>query len=123
MRIGDGMWEGPYSFASRFEAGPGTNPEELLGAAHAGCFSMAFAAILERAGHMPKQIATTAEVTLVKRESGFRIEAIRLITDADVPGIDDAAFQKAADDAKRGCPVSAALSDSITVTLEARRVR
>jgi lipoyl-dependent peroxiredoxin len=93
MRFGSGAFEGQYSFASRFEAGTGTNPEELIGAAHAGCFSMALSGGLSRAGHPPNRVHTTAKVHLDKGDAGFRISTIELETEADVPGIDDAAFQ------------------------------
>jgi osmotically inducible protein OsmC len=110
MRLASGAYEGQYSFASRFEEGTGTNPEELIAAAHAGCFSMALSAALGRAGHTPNRIATTAKVHLDKGDSGFRITRIDLATDADVPGIDDATFQDIAKTAKETCPVSVALA-------------
>src|SRR5437763_10206104 len=92
MRLGGGAYEGAYSFTSRFEDGSGTNPEELIAAAHAGCFSMALSGALGRAGHTPNRIATTAKVHLEKGDAGFRISKIVLTTEADVPGIEDAAF-------------------------------
>lgn len=104
-----GGYEGNYSFASRFENGEGTNPEELIGAAHAGCFSMAFSGELGKAGHNPESIETTAEVTLEKKGDGFAITAIHLNTEGKVPGIDNDSFQKIARAAKDGCPVSNAL--------------
>jgi lipoyl-dependent peroxiredoxin len=117
MRLGGGAYEGPYSFQSRFEEGQGTNPEELIAAAHAGCFSMAFAAELGKAGHEPVSVATTARVNLVKRDEGFTITRIELQTEAEVPGIDEARFQEIAEAAKTGCPVSRALQGpEITVT-------
>src|SRR5213596_455385 len=97
MKLGSGAFEGPYSFSSRFEDGSGTNPEELIAAAHAGCFSMAFSGALGRAGHNTNRVATTAKVHLEKGDSGFRISKIDLTTEAEVPGIDDAAFQEIAD--------------------------
>lgn len=103
-------YEGPYSFPSRFESGPGTNPEELIGAAHAGCFSMALSAGLGKAGHNPEQVATEAKVHLDKVEGGFKITKIELHCQAKVPGIDEATFQQQADQAKAGCPVSQALA-------------
>jgi lipoyl-dependent peroxiredoxin len=109
MRLGGGAYDGAYSFQSRFEEGEGTNPEELIGAAHAGCFSMAFAADLGRAGFEPKRVSTTARVNLVKRDEGFTITRIELDTEADVPGIDESKFQEVAEAAKNGCPVSRAL--------------
>jgi osmotically inducible protein OsmC len=121
MRFGSGAFEGQYSFASRFEEGTGTNPEELIGAAHAGCFSMALSGGLSRAGHVPNRVHTTAKVHLEKGDAGFRIAAIALDAEADVPGIDDAAFQQAAEAAKAGCPVSQALA-AVDIRLNARLV-
>ncbi len=109
MEFGSGAFKGQYSFRSRFEEGPGTNPEELIGAAHAGCFSMALAHGLSEAGHEPKKIETTATVHLEKGDDGFAITRIVLETDADVPGVDEAAFQRQVTQAKNGCPVSRAL--------------
>jgi osmotically inducible protein OsmC len=106
MRVGSGAYEGAYSRASRFEDGPGTNPEELLGAAHAGCLSMFLAAILSKAGHTPKRIATTATVHL---GDGPKITLIELATVGEVPGIDEKTFLEFAEQAKKGCPVSQAL--------------
>ncbi len=106
MRVGDGAFEGPYSFPSRFENGSGTNPEELIAAAHAGCFSMALAHALTQAGHPPARVETTAEVRLEKSGDGFRIPEIHLETTADVHGLDEAEFQKHASAAKENCPVS-----------------
>lgn len=105
MKMGT-AYEGPYSFASRFQEGTGTNPEELLAAAHAGCFSMAFSKALADAGHTPNQVKTTAKVHLEKQESGFAITRVELVTQANVPGIEEDAFQKAAEGAKTNCPVS-----------------
>jgi lipoyl-dependent peroxiredoxin len=119
MRLGSGAFEGRYSFSSRFEEGAGTNPEELIGAAHAGCFSMALSAGLERAGHAPTSIETTARVHLERAESGFRISRIELSTTADVPGIDGAAFGEQAQAAKANCPVSQALA-GVDIELDAR---
>ncbi|MEJ2215318.1 MAG: OsmC family protein [Gemmatimonadota bacterium] len=109
MKFGSGAFEGQYSFASRFEEGTGTNPEELIGAAHAGCFSMALSAELTKAGIEPKRIETKAQVHLNKGEQGFSIEVIELSTRADVPGIDQETFLGYAEQAKKGCPVSRAL--------------
>jgi lipoyl-dependent peroxiredoxin len=109
MKLGSGAFEGRYSVASRMEEAPGTNPEELLGAAHAGCFSMALAAQLSAGGFTPKRLHTRAKVHFGKDDTGFAITRIELATEADVPGIDDAAFQKAAEQAKTGCPLSKAL--------------
>lgn len=123
MRIGAGAWEGPFSFMSRFESGPGTNPEELLAAAHAGCFSMALSGLLEQAGHEAAQIRTSAEVTINRKDVGFRIETVRLMTEGTVPGISESDFRRFAEQAKAGCPISAALNSSIAVSLEARLVK
>ena len=105
-RVRFGAFDAPYSFKSRFENGEGTNPEELVAAAHAGCFSMALAHGLSQADHPPKEVRTTAKVHLEKTPQGFAIPRIELETVADVPGIDEAAFQKHAEDAKVNCPVS-----------------
>src|SRR6266540_1961473 len=121
VRLGSGAFEGQYSFSSRFEEGTGTNPEELIGAAHAGCFSMALSAGLERGGHAPTSVDTTARVHLERAESGFRISRIELSTTAAVPGIDDAAFQDQAAAAKANCPVSQALA-GVDIQLDARLV-
>jgi len=110
MKLGSGAFEGSYSFQSRFEEGPGTNPEELIGAAHAGCFSMAFAHGLEENGYSPKQIKTTAKVTIDKLDSGFRITRIDLQTEAEVPDIDEETLQELGKTAKNTCPVSQALA-------------
>ena len=111
LKVGSGAFEGPYSFKSRFEEGQSaTNPEELLGAAHAGCFTMALTAQLSLVGITPTRIRTEALVTLAKVGEGFSITTIELNTEADIPGIDDATFQKYALDAKQNCPVSKALS-------------
>jgi len=110
MKLGSGAWEGPYSFASRFESASGTNPEELIGAAEAGCFSMALSVNLEKAGHPPKRIATTATVKLEQSGGGFKITSIDLSTEADVPGIDQAKFSEQAELTKKTCPVSVALA-------------
>ncbi len=119
VALGSGAFEGQYSFSSRFEEGTGTNPEELIAAAHAGCFSMALSGALGRAGHEPKSVATTASVHLNKTDAGFRIQKIDLVTEADVPGIDDATFQEIAKGAKENCPVSAVLA-AAEITLDAK---
>jgi osmotically inducible protein OsmC len=110
MKLGSGAFEGAYSFESRFANGTGTNPEELIGAAEAGCFSMALALNLEKAGHPAKRISTTAKVTLAAAGGGFKITTIELQTKADVPGIDDKNFQEQAELTKKTCPVSVALA-------------
>ena len=119
MRLGGGAFEGQYSFSSRFEEGAGTNPEELIAAAHAGCFSMAFSGALEKAGHSPNSVETEAKVHLSPADGGgFRISRIDLVTNADVPGIEEDAFQQAAQAAKEGCPVSKALA-AVEITVDA----
>src|SRR5437763_13101049 len=105
-KLGSGAFEGPYSFSSRFEEGKGTNPEELIGAAEAACYSMALSANLEKAGFPPKRISTNARVNLDKGDSGFRIVSIELDTEAEVDGIDDAKFQEQAELTKKTCPIS-----------------
>jgi lipoyl-dependent peroxiredoxin len=110
VALGSGAFQGNYSFGSRFESGTGTNPEELIGAAHAGCFSMAFSAILGKAGFTPTSIKTSAKVHIDKIGDGFTITKIELDTVGVVPGIDKATFEKHANEAKAGCPVSRALT-------------
>lgn len=122
MRLGSGAWEGPYSFASRFESSPGTNPEELIGAAHAGCFSMALSATLTEAGYPPTTVRTEAEVRFEPQRGGYRITSILLTTRCVVPGISEADFQKNAEEAKKGCPVSNALNPAIDIQLDAKLV-
>jgi osmotically inducible protein OsmC len=119
MRLGGGAFEGQYSFSSRFEDGAGTNPEELIGAAHAGCFSMALSAGLEKAGYNPNSVETTANVHLSPADGGFRISRIELRATADIPGIDAAAFAEQAEAAKQNCPVSKALA-GVDIALDAR---
>ncbi len=134
VRKAEGVWEGDllhgkgtmkaggssfgYSFGSRMENASGSNPEELIGAAHAGCFSMALSAGLGKAGFKAERIATSAEVTLDKVGEGFKITKIQLRTRARVPGIDEATFREHAEGAKKGCPVSQALS-SVPMELDA----
>lgn len=117
--FGAGAFEGRYSFGSRFEQGSGTNPEELLGAAHAACFSMALASGLGRAGFDPKRVATQAQVHIEKIEAGWTVTRIDLNTEALVPGMEPGAFQEAAASAKSNCPISRVLGE-VEVTLEAR---
>ena len=119
MRLGSGAFEGRYSFKSRFEDGPGTNPEELIGAAHAGCFSMALAAALSRGGHPPTRVHTSAQVHIERGEGGFSITRIDLHTEGEVPGLDAEGFQREAEDAKANCPVSKALAGT-EITLDAK---
>jgi len=122
VKLGSGAFEGAYSFATRFEEGVGTNPEELIGAAHAGCFSMALSAELGRSGYTPKRIHTTAGVRLEKVGDGFKITNIHLDTEAEVPGIDEKTFLDHAEGAKKGCPVSQALA-AVDITMNARLIR
>ena len=110
MKLGSGAYEGAYSFSSRFEEGQGTNPEELIGAAEAACFSMALSANLEKAGHPAKRISTTATVKLEMVDGGPKITTIDLNTEVDVPGIDDNSFQEQAEKTKTTCPVSVVLA-------------
>jgi lipoyl-dependent peroxiredoxin len=120
MALGSGAYEGPYSFKSRFGDGSGgTNPEELIGAAHAGCFSMALSNMLASDGHPPTAVETTAEVSLEKGEGGFAITKITLHTVGTVPGLSAEKFQEYAEKAKAGCPVSKALS-AVEIVLDAK---
>lgn len=118
LRLGSGAFEGAYTYVSRFENGPGTNPEELIGAAHAGCFSMFLSAILSQANHIPTSISTTAKVHL---GDGPKITLIELSTVGVVPGIDEKTFIEFAEQAKKGCPVSQALS-AVEMKLSARLI-
>jgi len=120
LKAGSRAFDLPYSYDDRFGKAMGTNPEELLGAAHAGCFSMALAADLTAAGHPPNRIHTTATVTLDKVGEGFAITRIELATEGTVPGIDAAAFQERAEGAKANCPLSKALASVSEITLTAR---
>jgi osmotically inducible protein OsmC len=119
VALGSGAYQGSYLFGSRFEEAGGTNPEELIGAAHAGCFSMALSAGLGRAGFTPQRVATSAKVHLEKVGEGFKITRIELDNESSVPGIDEATFQEQARKAKEGCPVSQALG-GVEITLNAR---
>jgi osmotically inducible protein OsmC len=110
MRMETGSYEGPYSFQSRFEEGEGTNPEELIGAAHAGCFSMALSQELGNAGYEPESVETDATVHLDEADGGFRISRVELDAKARVPGIDEDEFERCVEAAKEGCPVSQALA-------------
>jgi len=121
MKFGSGAFEGQYSFKSRFEEGTGTNPEELIGAAHAGCFSMAFSATLADKGFKPESVQTEARVHLNKVEGGFSITTIELNTEARVPDISKDKFQSLAEDAKKNCPVSRALA-GVEIKLNAKLV-
>ncbi len=118
MKMQSGAYEGAYSFGSRFEEEPGTNPEELIAAAHAGCFSMALSAALERAGYDPESVSTSARAHLEITDSGPAITRIELTTEARVPGISEEAFQEQAAGAKANCPVSKALA-GVEIELDA----
>lgn len=122
MKMSSGAYEGPYSFASRFESGTGTNPEELIAAAHSGCFSMAFSAGLGKAGFTPTSVKTTATVHLDKLGDGMGIVRIDLDMTAQVPGIDEKTFMEVAEGAKKGCPISKALAAVPEITLKAKLV-
>ncbi len=122
MKLGSGAFQGPYTFVSRFESGKGTNPEELIAAAHAGCFSMALSAGLSAAGFTPTRVHTTARVHLEPVGQGFGITKIELQTEAEIPGIDEPTFQKEAENAKQNCPVSKALAGP-QITLAATLVK
>jgi osmotically inducible protein OsmC len=122
LRMATGAWEGPYSFASRFEQGHGTNPEELIAAAHAGCFSMALAGSLGRAGFEPGSVRTTADVRLERAEAGWGIAAIELTTEAEVAEIEDARLQEIAEQTMQTCPVSKALAAVPSITVTAKLV-
>ncbi len=119
VKLESGAHEGPYSFASRFGTGAGTNPEELIGAAHAGCFSMALSLFLGQAGFTPERIHTVAKVHIDKVGEGFKITSIELETEAKVPGMGEQDFQKQAETAKTQCPVSQALAGT-EIRLKAR---
>jgi len=118
VKLGSGAYEGPYSFRSRFADGAETNPEELIAAAHAGCYTMALVAGLSAAGHTPGHVHTTAKVRLEQSGPAFTITLIELETEADVPGVDNATFQRLAEEMKKSCPVSKALAGT-QITLKA----
>jgi lipoyl-dependent peroxiredoxin len=120
MALGSGVWEGPFTFKSRFEDGQGTNPEELIGAAEAGCFTMQLSASLAEAGHVPESVKTEAKVHIRQIDGNPTISQIDLVTRASVPGLDDATFQKAATVAKEGCIISRALAGVGNITLDAK---
>ena len=120
MALGSGSYKGPFSFVSRFENGTGTNPEELIGAAHAGCFSMALSAGLGRAGITPTSIKTSAKVHLGTSDAGPTITQIDLDVEGEVPGIDQATFEQHAEAAKKGCVISRALSGVQNINLTAK---
>jgi len=120
LTVGDGVFHGGYSFQSRFEEGQGTNPEELIAAAHAACFSMALSNMLAEHGHEPQSVDTTARVELRMVDGNPTITKINLVTTGNVPGIDEDHFRQHADEAKAGCPVSKALAGVEEITLEAK---
>jgi osmotically inducible protein OsmC len=119
VTVASGLFDGQYSFKSRFEEGTGTNPEELIGAAHAACYSMALSNIMAQDGHTPDSVQTTARVHLRMVEGAPTITQIDLVTEGRVPGIDEAQFTQYAEQAKAGCPVSRALAGVGEITLEA----
>ena len=119
LRTQSGAYEGPYNFVSRFESGPQTNPEELVAAAHAACYSMALSAGLEKAGFKATKVSTKASVHLEKLEAGFTITHIDLDVEADVPGVDDKKFAEISDATKSGCPISRLLTGA-QINLRAR---
>ena len=121
MKLGSGAFEGAFSFASRFEEGTGTNPEELVGAAHAGCFSMFLSAVLSDAGYVPNRVHTTATVHLEQVEGAPWITKIHLSCEADVPGVDERTFQEKVAESKTGCPVSKALG-GVEISVNAKLV-
>lgn len=121
MKLGSGAYEGAYNFPSRFEEGKGTNPEELLAAAHAGCYSMALSAGLSRAGHVPTRVTTKANVHINRVEGGFGVTLIELFCEAEVPEIDEESFMSIADATKGGCPISKALA-AVEIRLEAKLI-
>ncbi len=122
MKLGSGAFEGAFSYRSRMEEEPGTNPEELLGAAHAGCFSMSLARRLSTAGYPPERIHTEARVRFGRAGEGYAIGRIDLRTEAEVPGVDEELFLEKAEEAKRDCAVSKALAGVEEINLEARLV-
>ena len=122
MKVGDTGYEGPFTHRSRFEEGEGTNPEELIGAAHAGCFSMFLSALLSNDGFTPNSISTKAKVHIGSVDGAPTIHTVELFTEGDVPGVSNAAFLEYAEKAKAGCPVSKALAAVPVVTLEAKLV-
>lgn len=120
LHTGKGGLEGNYSFASRFEEGEGTNPEELVGAAHAGCFSMALSKVLADAGFAPTSVQTSAQVHLNRTDAGMTVTRIHLDTIGAVPGLDEAEFVKHAETAKATCPISRLLAPGVEITMDAK---
>ncbi len=119
MELASGAYQGAYSFTSRFEDGTGTNPEELIAGAHAGCFSMALSGRITNAGFVPDSIQTTANVHLTQGDGGWAVTKIDLVTHASVPGLDAEQFQALAADAKANCPISKLLGAAAEITLDA----
>jgi osmotically inducible protein OsmC len=119
LTVGDGVFEGAYSFKSRFEEGEGTNPEELIAAAHAACFAMAFSNILDGEGHTPESVEASARVVLKEVDGAPTLARIELKADGKVPGIDEDEYQRLAEQAKKDCPVSRALGAVPEIQLEA----
>jgi osmotically inducible protein OsmC len=122
LTVGEGVFEGAYSFASRFGDGTGTNPEQLIAAGHAACFSMALSNILSQAGHVPDSVRTSARIDLRNIDGAPTLAAVHLVTEGAVPGIDQEQFTTFAEQAKAGCPVSRALAGIPEITLEAKLV-
>lgn len=122
LRAESGALASEYNFSGRFEQGTGTNPEELLAASHAGCYSMALSGNLERAGKVATKITTDAACTVEKVEAGFKVTKMLLTVRASVPGIDDGEFQKIAAATKDGCPISGVMKNNVEVTLDAKLV-
>ena len=120
--VGDGVFEGAYSYDSRFGEGKGTNPEQLIAAAHAGCFSMALSSALSAAGHPPESVRTSAQVRLRNIDGAPTIVGVDLETEGSVPGVDEQEFQRLAEQAKANCPVSRALASVPEITLTAKLV-
>lgn len=118
LRLGSGAYEGPYSFSSRFQEGAGTNPEELIGAAHAACYAMALSAGLEKAGHPAKRVSATSRIEFDTGGQAPTIQSSTLDVEAEVPGLDEKGFLEQAEAAKKGCPVSRALG--VDIRLNAR---
>jgi osmotically inducible protein OsmC len=119
MALGSGVWEGPFSFKTRFEEGNGTNPEELIGAAEAGCFTMALSHALSEAGHVPDSVETQAQVHIRNVDGNPTISEINLTTNAKVPGLDDETFQQTAQATREQCIISRALGGVGNITVEA----
>jgi osmotically inducible protein OsmC len=122
FKLGSGAYEGPYSFGSRFESGKGSNPEELVAAAHSACFSMALSVALEQAGHVADRVHTVARVHLERDQVGFMIQKIELQTEVKAPGLTNEKLQELAKGAKANCPISRALAAVPSITLEAKLI-